>query len=140
MAYHLPNFNLSINLWRIPSLVSAAPDLIFAANLSPGRRVFLQPPPNVASTFSTYGNFNQLSELLCPKGTDIRGVQNASFTDLVEVPAGTARYYMVMWVEDVGKGFSNEYRFAHIVQMNWSQAISLQGNQWAATPWPVPTP
>jgi hypothetical protein len=52
--------------------------------------------------------------LLLPKGTDIRGPQDSVAADNVEVPAFSGRWYRVVAVDDVGKGFSNEYRNAAI--------------------------
>lgn len=64
--------------------------------------------------------------LLCPKLTPITE-QPPPMTPIpiVEVPQGTGRYYMVVWVDDVGKGFVNEYRQAQIQKMR---------------PWPIPIP
>jgi hypothetical protein len=45
-------------------------------------------------------------------GTDIRDLNTATGYDIVEVPAGTGRLYLVEQVDDVGKGFLNEHRCA----------------------------
>jgi hypothetical protein len=45
-----------------------------------------------------------------PAGTDLRGNLSTTQRDLVEVPAGSGRYYEVWVVDDVAKGFFNEYR------------------------------
>lgn len=60
-------------------------------------------------------------------GTDIAANPRGLFPigDLIELPAGTGRYYRVDWVEDVGRGFPNQYRVAESHQ---------------DPPWPVPTP
>jgi hypothetical protein len=65
--------------------------------------------------------------LLLPPGTDIRsGVLGTA--DDVEVPAGSGRFYEVEFVDDVGKGFANEYRVA----------LLIQTTAWGA--WPLPYP
>jgi hypothetical protein len=55
----------------------------------------------------------------------VQGIPNF---DLVEVPAGTGRFYRVQWVDDLGKGFDNEHRFALLLQTN------------TFSPWPIPMP
>jgi hypothetical protein len=52
------------------------------------------------------------AEVLFPKLTDIRAIWNGVGTDIIELPAGSKRFYSVIHVDDVGKGFSNEYRLA----------------------------
>jgi hypothetical protein len=54
-------------------------------------------------------------DLLLPAGTDIRGTQDTVGCDIVEVPAGTGRYYWSLTVDDIGKGWPNEHRIAKIV-------------------------
>ena len=63
--------------------------------------------------------------LLVPTGTDIRDFKTGGSGDTVEVGAGTGRFYVVCWVDDIGGGFANEHRFAELV---------------AVAPWPVPYP
>jgi hypothetical protein len=46
--------------------------------------------------------------------TDLRDTNNASNFDTVEIPAGSGRFYIVLMVEDVAKGFLNEHRMAFI--------------------------
>ena len=56
--------------------------------------------------------------LLLPALTDVRytgvGGTSDSFYDIVEVPAGSARWYWVLSVDDAGKGFANEHRVAEL--------------------------
>ena len=70
--------------------------------------------------------------LLLPAGTDIRDSTNYSFTvdktDMVEVPAASGRIYVVEWVDDVGKGFPNEFRVAAIAK----------ASGWGLWPSPIP--
>jgi hypothetical protein len=49
-----------------------------------------------------------------------------SSADTVEVPAGSGRYYAILAVDDVARGFENEYRLALA-----EPAYNL---------WPVPIP
>jgi len=49
--------------------------------------------------------------LLVAKQTDIRGPQDTVSEDMVEVPAGSGRWYWVAAVDDIGKGYPNEHRY-----------------------------
>lgn len=55
--------------------------------------------------------------LLVPRGSDIRpGLGFWGTPDTVECPAGSGRYYDVLCVDDVARGFANEYRLASLKQ------------------------
>jgi hypothetical protein len=63
--------------------------------------------------FAVAGVQNQVSMyLLVPAGTDLRDNHNLTGSDVVVVPAGSGRGYFVDQVDDLGKGFANEHRFA----------------------------
>lgn len=132
--YQLPNFNLDVNLWRVPATVEDPPTLQFKANLSRGSRIFQIP---------VYANgLNSLTSqmiLLCPKLTDIRPSDTEEWRDVVEVPAGSGRYYGVAAVDDTAKGFPNEYRHAELFLMVYS-LLSTSGNPWSCPPVPYPLP
>lgn len=134
MAFRPPTFNLSCNLWRTPNVYANPPDGTFNVNLSCGRRVLAVN----AATIPLWGKSVPV-ELLCPALTDIIGVIGPNATDMVEVPAGSGRCYAVVWVEDVGKGFTNEYRLALLLQMTLLTQTGTT-NPWTAPLWPVPTP
>jgi hypothetical protein len=117
--YILPTFNLLVNVWTAGTAPPAAPRTTCMGNLAFGRRTG-PVLPGVASS---------LMQLLVPAGTDIRdGVNGPPGRDLLEVPAGTGRYYQVNVVDDLGKGFANEHR---VVLCSKFQGF---GN------WPIPIP
>lgn len=61
-----------------------------------------------------------------PKLTNVMAPRNVPpGYDMIECPAGSARYYLTVMVDDVGKGFTNEYRMAVCTQVH---------------PFPQPTP
>jgi len=74
--------------------------------------------------------------LLLPAGTDIRDPYCGGVGDLVEVPEGTGRWYVVILVDDVGKGFDNEYRLAAITKVSSSVYV----NDFGFMIWPSPIP
>lgn len=142
MGFVVPQMPLGVNIWN-STLVTNAPTISTVCNLSPGRRTFFAGP--VVTTNITLGAlivFGDLLECLLPKGTDIRGAQHAGLDSIVECPKGTGRYYYVVWVDDVAKGFANEYRLALMKQcdltfVSLTNVISVFGN---IPVWPVPTP
>jgi hypothetical protein len=110
MAFTLPTFNLTANVWHyatwfgnFPTTIPA-PDLVIACNLAVGKR--------------QAGGFISSMWLLCPALTDIRDEIHERFIpshgDIVEVPAGSGRYYGVAEMDDAGKGFANEHRVAQL--------------------------
>jgi hypothetical protein len=125
MAFTLPTFNLSVNVWHRPHLPPAdPPDLTIMGNLSRGRRV----------TTLDNGGFAAASDiimqLLVPKGTDLRDTSQNVDPDVVEAPAGSGRFYLAGQVDDSGKGFANEYR--------WAMLTKTFGP--LVPDWPIPMP
>lgn len=114
MAFSVPSFPLLANISQPDSLGDLrAPTPPFRevdvpCNLAWGRRV------NTMSTGGTgfSGVPVNCIDLLLPKLTDVRGPQDSVGPDLAEVPAGSGRWYQVTCVDDVAKGFTNEYRIA----------------------------
>lgn len=121
MAYTLPTFNLTCNIYTTTGTWPATPRLSSLCNLALGRRV--------ESHGFVSGSLNMA--LLLPAGTDIRAgpVPNPPGNDTVEVPAGSGRTYAVLAVDDIGKGFPNEHRVAILT------AVSIATHFW---PTPIP--
>jgi hypothetical protein len=119
MAFKLPTFNLRCNISQpdvadTPGIPDAPYRIVDqACQLTYGRRV------QVASTGGTteVGVLVLTMNLLLPAGVDIRGPQDVVTFDMVEVPAGSGRWYRVYGVDDIGKGFSNEHRTASILAL-----------------------
>jgi|SRR5579864_2182908 len=112
----LPSFNITCNVWNSTGTVPpfGAPTLAAVpCQLRFGEMIFTQ-----------LGTFAQMF-VLVPKLTDIAKSRGGPASDLIECPAGSGRYYNVQFVDDVAKGFANEYRCVVVTQ---------------ASPWPVPTP
>lgn len=118
--YTLPVFNLSVNIWRNGRLYTDPPDVVTVGNLALGRRVSGSKLQDNTTNPSDGGMW-----LLLPKSTDIRDSKAVTGEDMVEVPAGSGRLYTSKWVDDCGKGFSNEHRFSVI---------------FGLPPWGVPFP
>lgn len=147
MAFVPPTLNLQAGWWFNPNWTShwvhgtgfrPDPDDVYSCQLrAPG---FRSPPGFGAPSFSVW-------ELILPKDSDIRGPlwgdsEYWYWYDLVEVPVDSGRYYFVIQVDDVAKGFSNEYRLAFIVPTYYLEGVlwSSLANWPYAPSWPVPYP
>ena len=116
MGFKLPTFNLTCNISSpdvadTPGIPTPPYRVVNQdCQLTYGRRV------QVASTGGTtdVGVLTLTMNLLLPKDTDIRGPQDTTSFDMVEVPSGSGRWYRVVGVDDIGKGFDNEHRTAAI--------------------------
>jgi len=117
MAFSLPTFNLTCEIWT-GSPLGLAPRLTSPCNLSAGRRV-------VGTLQDTW------QWLLLPAGTDIRDNFSTSLNDFVVVPAGVGGYWVVNAVYDVARGFANGYRAAALVRTR---------NPHSGADWPTPYP
>lgn len=120
MYFVQPTFNLQVKIWRFGAGPPVAAAVSCLGNLSPGKIV----------SGTMYDNYSGLLNpgqmwLRLPAGTDIRDSKAPAGPDLVEVPAGTGRYYTAWVVDDIGGGFANEHRFCILAN--------------TAT-WPVPFP
>lgn len=124
MAFRLPTFNLPVNVWRGTSLHTNPPDVITVGNLSPGKLV-----TSFVANALFGGSGGQVTEMLLrlPALTDVRdGILGGSGRDQIEVPAGSGRFYVAVYVDDIAKGFANEHRYALLSK--------------GAIPWPEPLP
>jgi len=136
MTFVLPTFNLSVNIFDGgPPYPPVTPRLTVMGNLAFSRRGAR------SSNFWDQNEWGLLPYLLVPALTDIRdtswvGALSVGF-DVVEVPAGTGRWYQVTSVEDIGKGFANEHRCALLTKIY----ADLGGTgTYAGLLWPVPMP
>jgi hypothetical protein len=131
VAFSVPVMPLSCDIYTGP-WTAAVLRVSTTCNLGMGRRVnvswFDQVPLSEA-----VGMFFQL---LLPAGTDVRDLSNAITPDVAQVPAGSGRWYGINYVDDVGKGFANEYRIA------FCQKIyeALDPLAYPGLFWPVPIP
>jgi hypothetical protein len=136
MPFTVPNFNLPVSIFDRPASLLTAPPTVPRAstvcNLTPGRRV--QPAfPDVSD--SSVQIYLGTAFLLLPAGTDIRDlVCVGDSCDILEVPSLSGRWYTVLTVDDVAKGFPNEYRTAMIAKLGPPRFFH------PGYFWPVPMP
>jgi hypothetical protein len=108
VAYRLPTFALTVNVWRNGNPTTNPPDAIILGNLALGRRVYqgdvVEEPPT-AKLPTVF--------LLCPFASDIIGdINSAGSPDTVEVDDASGWFYTVHYVDRVGLGFSNQHYVA----------------------------
>lgn len=131
MAYHVPDFNLVCDIYSGPPATRSLrlPDV--PCNLALGRRVQQLYQSADSGSFGGAGPF-----LLVPALTDVRDqYQGLLHFELVEVPQGSGRWYQINLVDDVAKGFENEYRICALAKLapNIAAGIGLPF-------WPIPMP
>ena len=104
MSFTVPTFNLTCNIYT-GAVFMPPPRVVSPCNLAFGRRNAMPQGQETESGISALA-----MTLLLPPGTDIRSIEMTTGADLVEVPAGSNRRYLVTFVDDIGKGFPNEHR------------------------------
>lgn len=118
MAFVLPTFNLRCNVWHnLANPRTNPPDDTFDCQL---RGVNQTSATHGADDGTPAGNY-----FLFPAGTDVRDADTPSGGDSLECPAGSGRYYFVLNVDDIAKGFTNEHRYAIVTKYGM---------------WPIPIP
>lgn len=119
MAFSVPVMPLKCKIWTGPGHAGAARLSDVPCNLAPGRRLLMQ-----WWDWPHFGSPAVNITLLLPAGTDVRGWNDPAAPDELECPQGTGRFYLVNQVDDFGKGFANEHRFAVLEQLlPWPQPI-----------------
>lgn len=131
MSFSVPDFNLTCDIYTGP-WVTKSLRLSSDCNLAQGRRVM----PVWIFENTAPAAYTSTPQLLVPAGTDIRDASGGTDPDIVEVPAGSGRWYSVVSVDDMGKGFSNEHRFA-LLHKIWE---GLNPVLFPGANWPLPIP
>jgi hypothetical protein len=123
MAFVIPTFNLVCDVFTFPYNFAGAPRI--------ANQICQLRAPSVQA--QNLGNgllaITQTICLIVPKGTDIRDqyCTPINSSDAIVLPPGTGCRYQVLWVNDIGRGFPNEHRYATLAKIN-------------SGPWPTPIP
>lgn len=131
MAFTIPEFPLSCDIYTGPWLTKVF-RLNVMGNLGVGKRVL----QIAAGDYPPNDKAQVISQLLLPAGTDVRDWAGTGPADIVEVPSGSGRWYFVAAVDDAGKGFPNEHRFAWILKAS----SKIPGSFYGTMVWPTPIP
>lgn len=132
MAFVIPQFPITCDVYRGPWLARALAISALPCNLGQGRRIVLS--ESVAAP-QLEGSFN-VSQLLCPKSSDVRDFSTSVTPDVIECPSGSGRWYGVLGVDDMGKGFPNEHRFVLMSKI----FEELDPAAYLGLFWPAPIP
>jgi len=133
MAFTVPEFPIVCNIYTGPWLGKVLRLSDVPCNLAWGKRV--NALPQINANADLLDGTPQMT-LLLPALTDVRSTIISGTGDVVEIPSGSARWYGVLAVDDIGKGFPNEHRGAYVLQISkYVDSIAYAG----LTP-PVPWP
>lgn len=132
MAFSPPTFNLTVAIYNVVLPATMTLRLTSPCNLAMGRRINW-PWPRGETALEADG---YTPALLLPALTDVRDASTGQQGDIVEVPQGSGRWYQVLGVDDVAKGFPNEYRMATILKIYTDPAYAALGIPY----WPAPIP
>jgi len=97
LPFQLPDFNITVNIWRAANPTTNPPDVVSPAQFYLNARIVL------TIGFTGAGEVIINSELRVPKGTDLQ------LDDVVEIDAGSGLFYTVIFADRVHFGFPNEY-------------------------------
>jgi len=135
MGFIVPDFNLTCDVYDGPYDTRALRLAGVECNLAMGRRVQVDFHDATGLGFGA-----GTAQLLVPAGTDIREVAQLAGGgppyDIVEVPSGSGRWYVVNSVDDVAKGFPNEYRLAFLAKLSSNSGLANTTGLF----WPIPMP
>jgi hypothetical protein len=116
MAFTLPTFNTTMNIWHAPFAIPPVtiPDETAACNFSCGRRVFTGLPFAAVEAFAGNNDGQTVINriILAPFGLDLRGIWQVNGPDLVEIPPGSGQFYSVEDVAVMASGFPNHHLVA----------------------------
>lgn len=132
MAFSVPTFNIHCEVWSGPWL-SKSFRFETECNLALGRRV---QQSIIGNTDPYFSPISLQMDLLLPKGTDIRDLNQADSADVIECPTGSGRWYIVNAYDDVGGGFDNEYRLAILTKISQGRDVG----EFLGLFWPRPCP
>lgn len=127
MAFRVPTMPLLCNIYNGPPPLNFLPRPVPRLANVPCQLRYLK---NSHAEASTLGRGASPMLLLVNAGTDVRMQINGSQMDYVECPAGSRRLYLVDNVDDVAKGFANEYRAVAMTSIG-SGTLNI---------WPTPYP
>ncbi len=113
--YHLPNFNLTYYAWKTGNKIELPPDSTGKCQLRFGWQGSVVGATCTVNriTFTPTGMIGIPTVLLFPRGSDLRDSFSSAGGpwdgDIVEVPTGSGRYYILWHLEYMYPGFPNEH-------------------------------
>lgn len=135
MPYQVPEFPLRANLYTsvLPHDFLA---MVFREEVDCQLRVWGSDPRFTSAQVSSNGLLVGYVALLFPAETDVRDESTGPNADVIECPAGSGRLYLALYVDDVAKGFPNEYRQVIVAKVFTSTNPLITNFPY----WPTPIP
>lgn len=133
--FTLPHFPLTMNIYKMTFPYNFLTKTFRVSVPCQLRAWGSHPRTQYVSAFPTGSIVGEVA-VLCGPHTDIRDNACSGASDLVELPAGSGRWYFVVYVDDVAKGDPNEYRQAYIAKAY----TSADPNYLNFPYWPSPIP
>lgn len=131
-SFALPNFNLLAAVWhnpgRVPNLYPA-PSATIPCNLANGRVSHVL---NSQQRLIAQNTLGASASVLWPAHSDVRDASVGPNPDVVEIPAGSGRFYWIAFMDDIAKGFANEHR--------WTICPKVFTDGHFDYRWPLPVP
>lgn len=116
MAFTLPTFNLHVNIWRHAlDPLADPPSGTARANLANGKRTAVFNSVAIDPALQDWEQFGE-QQLLCPKGTDIRGFNMTGGGDWFTIDEAPGVIYVIKWVQYAGLGFANQHLLCWVNQ------------------------
>lgn len=109
MSFWVPRLPVHIGVWHPPAIFPEPPSQILRAQLATGKRGHLPFAPRPGGAVVP-----AQMHIFLPALADVRDGKASGGADVVEVPLYSGRFYNVLFVDDLGKGFPNEHRFAYL--------------------------
>jgi len=133
LAFTVPEFPLLANIFSgPPPWVVTTPRLAnIPCNLAFGKRV-----QSYGLDRGGGGAIGLPPTVLFPGGTDVRDLTSSTFADVIEVPAGSNRWYQVDTAEPAGLGFANWHVAVAVVKAS----VNIDPVPYVNLVWPTPDP
>jgi hypothetical protein len=129
MAFFIPEFPIVCNIFDFVLPLPSPRLEDVPCNLAVGKRV-----QQAGRDFGGGGTLGLCPVLLLGKDVDIRDASIGGYGDIVEVPAGSSRWYQVSCCEFFGLGFDNQHKGAALVKAS----ANLDNAAYPGLFWPIP--
>lgn len=117
MAFVLPTFNLTYAHWFDGTPTTDPPDRTGMCQLRGPDQGSLTSQAGFYPYATPCALFPPLEDIRDPNGAPIGGAR-------IEIPEGSGRFYLVVIVDDIAKGFTNEHRYCTLTKTDgWPQPI-----------------
>jgi len=125
-SFNLPQFNLEVGIFTSNSY-DDGPNISTVGCLRryPSQNNMEQGGSN------SQNDYRWMMEILLPALTDVRPpCLNAGLNTFIECPLGARRFYRVLAVDDIAKGYPNEHRFCLVIPVTVAENPAGEDFLW----------